>query len=145
VFLMIALGFGLLLCATAAAQQHSYSPADVEAGAHLYRAHCAVCHGQEGDQVPGINLAQNQFRRVKEDDELMRVINTGIPGTAMPPHNFNNPELWGLVAYIRSMRDFRSGAQTSGDAARGQALFAGKGGCLSCHRVGSNGSRVVRT
>jgi cytochrome c oxidase cbb3-type subunit III len=30
---------------------------------------------------------------------------------------------------------------TEGDAARGQALFDGKGACLDCHRVGTRGSR----
>ncbi len=30
---------------------------------------------------------------------------------------------------------------TEGDAARGQALFEGKGACLDCHRVGVRGSR----
>ena len=29
-----------------------------------------------------------------------------------------------------------------GDAARGKAIFEGKGGCVQCHRVGANGSRV---
>jgi putative heme-binding domain-containing protein len=31
-------------------------------------------------------------------------------------------------------------AQTSGDAVRGEAIFAGKGNCLSCHRVVDRGS-----
>jgi quinoprotein glucose dehydrogenase len=31
-------------------------------------------------------------------------------------------------------------AQTSGDAVRGEAIFAGKGNCLSCHRVADRGS-----
>jgi putative heme-binding domain-containing protein len=32
-------------------------------------------------------------------------------------------------------------AQPAGDAARGQAIFEGKGDCLSCHRVKVTGSR----
>ena len=31
-------------------------------------------------------------------------------------------------------------AQTTGDAARGEAIFVGKGNCLSCHRVADRGS-----
>jgi putative heme-binding domain-containing protein len=31
-------------------------------------------------------------------------------------------------------------AQTSGDVARGEAIFEGKGSCLSCHRVADRGS-----
>lgn len=33
-------------------------------------------------------------------------------------------------------------AQNSGDAARGQAIFEGKGGCTSCHRIKGTGSRT---
>ena len=36
---------------------------------------------------------------------------------------------------------FANAQNTDGDAARGQALFEGKGGCLDCHRVGVRGSR----
>jgi len=35
-----------------------------------------------------------------------------------------------------------AGAQTPGNAERGGAVFAGKGGCLSCHRVKDKGSRL---
>jgi putative heme-binding domain-containing protein len=34
------------------------------------------------------------------------------------------------------------GASAGGDAARGKAIFDGKGGCLQCHRVGDTGSRM---
>jgi putative heme-binding domain-containing protein len=33
-----------------------------------------------------------------------------------------------------------NGAQLAGDAVRGQAIFDGKGNCLSCHRVADQGS-----
>ena len=33
-------------------------------------------------------------------------------------------------------------AQQPGDAARGKEIFEGKGGCLSCHRVNGDGSRM---
>ena len=46
-------------------------------------------------------------------------------------------------------RSFSSGSASPsadmpalGDAARGKGIFEGKGQCLSCHRVGENGSRV---
>ena len=32
--------------------------------------------------------------------------------------------------------------QPGGDAARGQAIFEGKGGCTGCHRIKGNGSRT---
>ena len=119
-----------------------FSQADVENGFRLYGAHCFACHGANGDSIPGIDLRRGQFRRVTSDADLSRIISTGIPGTAMPPNRFVSADLAGLVAYIRSMRDFDAPAVVLGDAGRGQSLFEGKGGCTKCHRVNGKGSRV---
>lgn len=51
----------------------------------------------------------------------------------------------GLYAQVQnSSSPEKSAVETPnlGDAARGQTLFAGKGGCASCHRVGDTGSVV---
>jgi len=127
------------------AQEHAgqYSQADVENGFRLYGAHCFACHGVNGDSVAGVDLRRGQFRRVTSDADLNRIIATGIPGTAMPPNGFGSADLAGLVAYIRSMREFEARAVALGDASRGEALFAGKGGCTTCHRVNGQGSRVA--
>src|SRR5438034_7862879 len=120
-----------------------YSQADVEAGYTLYNANCITCHGANGDSIPGVNLRTNQFRRVATDADLNRLIQTGIPGTAMPPGRYTTADLARLVAYIRSMRDFDSIAPGRGDAVRGQTIFEEKGNCTSCHRVNGKGSRVA--
>ena len=128
-----------------AAQEHAgqYSQADIENGFRLYGAQCSACHGANGDSVAGIDMRRGQFRRVTSDADLTRIINTGIPGTAMPPNRFVSADLAGLVAYIRSMRDFDTRAVALGDTARGEALFAGKGACTACHRANGHGSRVA--
>lgn len=123
-------------------QQHSYTPADVESGARLYQAHCLVCHGADGSLIQGVDLRRAQFRRGSSDEDLIRIISAGIPGTAMPPTNLIPPELWAVVAYLRSMRDFQSRPAAPGDQRRGQLLFEGNGGCLTCHRVKGTGSRL---
>ena len=124
------------------AQDHSgvYPEADVRNGALLYGANCAQCHGATGDGVPGVDLKAG-IRRAATDEELARLITTGIPGTAMPATRFGNPESTALVAYLRSMRDFNAPTVMVGDAASGHALFEGKGGCTACHRVELKGSR----
>lgn len=126
------------------AQDHSgvYPLMDVQHGAELYRANCTRCHGLTGDGIPGVELKAG-IRRASTDEELGRLITTGIPGTAMPATRFSAPEVRMLVAYLRSMRDFQTRSVPIGDRARGQTLFAGKGGCTSCHRVGSSGSRTA--
>lgn len=124
-----------------AAAQHagSYTPADVENGARLFGQHCSTCHGADGDMVPTANLRKGEFRRGSSDEDLMRTISNGVPGTAMNGHNFNPAELGAIVAYLRSMRDFGTRAVAGSDAPAGRALFEGKE-CLSCHRVNGEGA-----
>jgi len=118
-----------------------YPQAEVEVGFNLYNTNCVTCHGANGDSVSGVSFRSGQFRRVSTDGELNRLIQTGIPGTAMPPGRFGTADLAGLVAYVRSMREFDT-APARGDAARGRTLAEGKGGCLGCHRINGKGSRV---
>lgn len=125
-------------------QDHGqYSRADVEAGQRLYGPQCQVCHGATGDGVPGIDLRLGRFRTVASDDDLARVITSGVPGTGMPPFVLQPAELTGLVAFIRAGFDPGSAAVRVGDAQRGRALFAGKAECASCHRVAGTGPRLA--
>ena len=118
-----------------------YLPTDVELGSRLYRNNCFACHGPEGASIPGVDFRRGQFKRVSSDEDLFRVIVLGVPGTAMPPTNISDSNRLALVAYIRSLHDSASSAG-SGDAARGRAVFEGKGGCQMCHRVNGKGART---
>ena len=132
----------LLFAAGTLFAQHDYAPDDIDEGRRLFRANCAVCHGPEGDSVPGADLAHGKYRRASSDDDLFRIIKSGIPGTAMPPHTFGGYQMGALVGYLRYMATSARSGSGKGDAVRGKAIFEGKGGCLNCHRVGDNGSRV---
>jgi putative heme-binding domain-containing protein len=134
----------LSLTGLVAAQDRKYLPAEVEGGGRLYQGNCTSCHGPEGDGVAGVNFSKGQFRRAVSDDDLVRVIVRGIPGTPMPPSNFSEGQAGTIVAYLRSMTG-TGGASLSGDAGRGKALFEGKGQCLTCHGVSGNGSRTGPT
>ena len=129
----------------AAAQDHAgqYEQANIEFGARLYSANCVRCHGEGGAEIAGVDLASGTYARAESDPELMRLLRTGIPGTAMPPNEFSQSELTGLVSYLRTMRDFDLSAVTVGEATRGQTLFSGKGACASCHRVRGQGPRTA--
>jgi cytochrome c oxidase cbb3-type subunit III len=122
--------------------QHSYTPADIEDGGKLFRANCIVCHGPEGDQVGGVDLGHNKFRNASSEDGLIKIIRNGIAGTAMPPHNLSDFQAGTVVAYLRSMATAGRSVAVTGDPERGRAIFAGKGGCTSCHRANGEGSRV---
>jgi putative heme-binding domain-containing protein len=122
--------------------QHGYTPGDVQEGEGLFIENCAICHGPEGDAVPGVELARGKFKHASSDEELSQIIKNGIPGTAMPPGNFRAHQLTALIAYLRSMSAAPPETVVLGNAARGKAILEGKGQCLNCHRVNGNGSYV---
>src|SRR6185503_20893429 len=86
-------------------------------------------------------LGSGKFRRGTTDDEIVKIIIGGIPGTAMPPSSFSEGQAGTIVAYLRSLASSPSTGMLKGDASRGQALFAGKGQCQSCHSVAGVGAR----
>jgi putative heme-binding domain-containing protein len=61
----------------------------------------------------------------------------------MPAFKLDAAEVAGVIAYVRNMNTFDRGSVAIGDAARGRAIFTGKGDCLRCHRVDGAGSRVA--
>lgn len=125
----------------AKAQTPVYSPADAQDGERLFMNSCANCHGADGDAVPGVDLGHGVFRRPSSDPELVDIIRRGIPGTAMPPGNYSNTAATQIVAFLRTSAASRQ-ATARGDAARGRALFEGKGQCLTCHSVNGKGPRL---
>jgi cytochrome c oxidase cbb3-type subunit III len=125
------------------AQQHGTDPVQLDTGARIYSSTCSACHGPDGDQVSGVELKKGQFRHASTDDELARVIQGGIPGTAMPPNNIASGNLVALIAYLHAMRDFKTKKVALGDPANGRLIFEGKGGCMACHRVQGKGSHVA--
>jgi cytochrome c oxidase cbb3-type subunit III len=133
--------FMLIVGASVAMAQHAYTPNDVEDGGQLYRGACVGCHGPDGNLVPGIDLAHGKLRHASSDDQMAAIIRAGIPGTAMPPNNFTEFQAGTIVAYLHSIGSSGGGA-AAGDAARGKAIFEGKGACMSCHRIRGQGSRL---
>jgi putative heme-binding domain-containing protein len=129
-----------VLAATLAAQTR-YLPAEVEAGGRVYTSTCTGCHGPDGDGVGGINFSQGKYRRTTSDDDLVRIIVRGIPGTPMPPTGMSEGQAGTVVAYLRSMTA-AGDAPSGGDAIRGRALVEGKGQCLTCHSIGTNGGHA---
>src|ERR1700687_5765159 len=94
---------GLGLVAVTLCAQHEAPPGDIGDGQRLFRASCAICHGPEGNAVPGIDFGHGKFRQEMSDAVLVRIIQKGIPGTAMPPNNFNDFRAGTVVAYLRFM------------------------------------------
>jgi putative heme-binding domain-containing protein len=131
---------GLAGLPVVALAQHE-TASDVLTGERAYQSFCANCHGAAGNQIANVDLGHGVFRKPYADDELTRIAMNGIAGTPMPATpNLSREQATQIVAYLRSRGQAKDVA-ASGDAARGRALFAGEGQCLTCHRVQGEGSR----
>ncbi len=117
------------------------SASDVDAGGRLYRSHCAVCHGIEGEGGRGVDLTTGRFRHGSSDRGIFNTISVGIPGTEMPGIFFNGRQMWQLVAFVRSLSEGRAAEQATGDAEKGKAVYAANG-CSVCHRIRGDGGRM---
>src|ERR1051326_8565942 len=141
-----------VLAAVSLLAQSKFNPTTVKEGEQLFTEHCEMCHGPEGDAVPGVDLGHNKFRRAASDADLVKIIKNGIPGTGMPPHNFADfppgaksavSQVESIVVYMHYLAESAaSNTVAEGDPARGKGVFEGKGACLTCHRAKGKGSRL---
>ena len=130
---------GLLAYPLASIAQHE-TGADLFSGEQVFQNLCANCHGIDGALVPNVDLGHGVFRQPYTDAQLVTVILKGIPNTPMPGNPTMSEEQAQLVVdYLRS-RAVDSSSALAGDAAKGRALFEGRGDCLSCHMVAGQGS-----
>jgi len=134
--------FGAALAMAASLSAQHNTAQDIEDGGRAFRNTCANCHGPDGDQVSGIDLGRNIFRRAKTDQDLIQIIRTGIPGTSMPASDMPVAQAEQIVSYLRTTAATKRSNTSVGDAMRGKALFTGKGACGACHRVDGVGART---
>lgn len=87
--------------------------ADIAQGAEIFGSTCTGCHGPEGTGTDiGPALAKRELRSGNTPWSLFRAIRDGVAGTAMPPHDRPELELWQLAAYVSSLN-----RPAAGDAA----------------------------
>jgi len=94
------------------------TPALLELGRRVYARQCAACHGADGrgdgdaayllypkprDFVAARYRLVSTWERVPTDEDLLRTISRGMPGSAMPSWgHLSEVERWGLVHYVKS-------------------------------------------
>lgn len=96
-FTVLAYGAALLVFDRLAVEQREAATAPAASGAALFAQHCASCHGITGDGRGVAHLeprarafGADKFKLattlngVPTDDDLLRVLKRGIPGSAMP-------------------------------------------------------------
>ncbi|MCC6365440.1 MAG: c-type cytochrome [Bryobacterales bacterium] len=116
------------------------NPEEAAAGKALYNANCTMCHGlngEQGDRAPALGARRNYLRRTSAD--LFDAVKNGIKGTLMPASPLPDADVHKIVTYIRSLRATAADAPAEGNAANGETIFNGKGGCTQCHMLGGRG------
>jgi cytochrome c oxidase cbb3-type subunit 3 len=110
----------------------------------LFHRACAVCHGQKGHGGRGPDLVSGRWSHGSTDADLARVIRNGVPGSDMPAFGdrFTNEEITKLAAFVRSLSAGEGNVKITGNAARGQQIYWGKGGCSQCHMVAGQGGTL---
>jgi mono/diheme cytochrome c family protein len=71
-------------------------------GMALYASNCTVCHGVNGEGSELGAALNTPELRVREADELARIIGEGVPGTAMAgwKHSLSSEEIASLVSFL---------------------------------------------
>lgn len=110
-------------------------------GKKLFESHCALCHGETGLGGRGPNLAQPTLSHAPTDDQLVQVIQQGIPGTEMPGFwQIDDREAKLIAGYVRSLGRIAV-EPLPGDPNRGRALYQSSG-CAGCHIVHGSGASL---
>ena len=117
--------------------------AAIAAGEKAFNEGCAVCHGQGGTGGRGPNLAHGRVMwHTLSDEATFKLIKGGVPSGGMPPTAGPDEKIWQLTAYVVALRAPAAEAPQTGDAAVGESIFWGKGGCNECHSVRGRGGKV---
>lgn len=137
---------GLFIAGAIAHPQHNLGATqtadDLAQSKRLYIGHCAPCHGIEGVGGRGPALNQPTMRHVTDEESLVGVIKSGIPGGEMPGAWQMTDREIGLVAgYVRSLGRIAE-TKLPGDPAKGKAVYETKGGCVVCHIVRGEGGTL---
>jgi nitrite reductase (NO-forming)/hydroxylamine reductase len=110
-----------------------------ERGYTIYHAHCAVCHGQQGEGGVGMVLNDEQMLKNTLDDILFSVVRSGVPDTQMPAWSvdFGGPltdeDIRSVVSHIRAWETSGSAISQEEDLSLSTVLV--KGGCGGCHVI----------
>ena len=120
--------------------------------------------GRAGKTKPGMSAKQYIIESLLQPGaHLVEGYPNIMPAVDKPPIGLNRSELWALAAFLESLggtvgvtlNDIPATAGAAaaggapvdvkmpGDAKAGEAVFAGKGACIACHKAGKIGASPV--
>ena len=120
----------------------AHTPQAIANGKSNFRLNCSYCHGIDangGFRAP--SLISGHLSHGDSDDALLNNILHGIPGTAMPANDIDEPTAREIIAYLRSLQK-PSSTPAKGNIDSGRKLFFGEAYCSRCHMVQGQGGRL---
>ncbi|MFN7936405.1 MAG: PQQ-binding-like beta-propeller repeat protein [Bryobacteraceae bacterium] len=123
-----------LLCASAFAQHP-----DVASGRKLFRSACSACHGDNAKGGRGPDLTTGEWKHGGSDEDLIRNITKGIPGTQMPAIPLPEADTRQIIAFMRSL--LAQSEPVPGNPEAGRAVFTAQ--CSKCHMFAASGGRFA--
>ncbi|MCA9608461.1 MAG: c-type cytochrome [Myxococcales bacterium] len=125
-----------------------------QVGEGLYRTHCALCHGRDGEGYQADNapmLANQEWLRSVTDEFIDAAIANGRPGTPMSAwarvHGgpFSDTQILAVRTYLRAWQRFPRAnvedTRVQGDLTRGRLLYAVH--CARCHGTRGEGVDAI--
>jgi cytochrome c oxidase cbb3-type subunit 3 len=124
--------------AVAGAPSHK---AGSEQGRKLFESSCAGCHGLDGrGGEKGPNIATRPEISNRSDDEILAILQHGLPGAGMPAFSrLGDAKLQAVVRHLRTLQGGNSKTLVAGNADEGRKVFFKEGGCATCHMINGAG------
>lgn len=107
----------------------------------LFESSCAGCHGLDGrGGEKGPNIATPAEISRRSDDEILAILQHGVPGAGMPAFSrLGDAKLRALVQHLRTLQGLTAKTEVAGNPEEGRKLFFKEGGCATCHMINGAG------
>jgi cytochrome c oxidase cbb3-type subunit 3 len=114
---------------------------DSGAGRKLFESTCAGCHGLDGrGGEKGPNIATRPEISRRSDDEILAILQHGVPGAGMPAFSrLGDAKLQAVMRHLRSLQGLTAKTPVARNAEEGRKLFFKEDGCATCHMINGAG------